>query len=502
MKKLFLLFAISCYLSPGIAQEINSVMLPAGIVAVPSKACRPTEKRPMTYYMQSADRSSFGARTSSYVNSQWFNIDAYNQSSSAKYYYNIIFPDSTLYDAVNSFHTDVHGLGMSFDPTDSSYGPYLTGTYAVSPPAVDSPVMWGSPYQVDSFLLPYNYVRNNPTTGVVDSMIVDVFMTAPPDSGAYSLRFFPNASFAPICFDSTPRFGTGIYSASSSDFNTYDVYDSILTQKVRYAIPLSDGSQYDTTTYGYSVFSTAFATPFVVPNNNRRYHLVAFVHFVSGVKYTLGTNLTAANYLKLYTSEPVGTGWFPQSSSNPALANYPGSYQDGIWATNQSTTYVPDTNNFHYVYRDTTYDTVSGVVDTTIFKDAHNVLIPSYAYQTAPGFTCPDMAFHINWTNDYTFTSVGKVTANAIHASAYPNPANNTLSVSYDLAQQASVTVKLTNTVGQVVATKVNTDPAARVAIFNTSKIPSGVYFYTITANNNNNQQQNNVATGKVVIAH
>jgi hypothetical protein len=69
----------------------------------------------------------------------------------------------------------------------------------------------------------------------------------------------------------------------------------------------------------------------------------------------------------------------------------------------------------------------------------------------------------------------------------YPNPFNPRTKISYELPQTGRVTVRIFDINGQAVATLVrNTlQKAGRYTIvFDAENLPSGVYFYQLTANN------------------
>lgn len=67
----------------------------------------------------------------------------------------------------------------------------------------------------------------------------------------------------------------------------------------------------------------------------------------------------------------------------------------------------------------------------------------------------------------------------------YPNPFNPSTVISYSISQQADVTLKVFNSIGQQVAELVNTTQSAGIynINFNASSLSSGVYFYTLKAN-------------------
>ena len=66
----------------------------------------------------------------------------------------------------------------------------------------------------------------------------------------------------------------------------------------------------------------------------------------------------------------------------------------------------------------------------------------------------------------------------------YPNPFNPTTMIRYDLPENAHVILKVFNLLGQEVQTLVNEekDAGSYKVQFDGSRLPSGVYFYKITA--------------------
>jgi hypothetical protein len=67
----------------------------------------------------------------------------------------------------------------------------------------------------------------------------------------------------------------------------------------------------------------------------------------------------------------------------------------------------------------------------------------------------------------------------------YPNPFNPTTNIEFDLAEASVVTLKIYNTLGQEIATLLNgawMEDGSQSVEFDAGNLPSGVYFYRITA--------------------
>ncbi|NOX65039.1 MAG: T9SS type A sorting domain-containing protein [Chlorobi bacterium] len=74
----------------------------------------------------------------------------------------------------------------------------------------------------------------------------------------------------------------------------------------------------------------------------------------------------------------------------------------------------------------------------------------------------------------------------------YPNPFNPSTTIRYAIPAESKVSLKIYNTLGQLVRTLVNNDqaPGYHEVVFNAENLPSGVYFYTIMANSSNGKSE------------
>jgi hypothetical protein len=127
----------------------------------------------------------------------------------------------------------------------------------------------------------------------------------------------------------------------------------------------------------------------------------------------------------------------------------------------------------------------------------HHIYTPQWFWisgvSNAAQLQYPDFAFHINCaTCDLATTNMEK---NNVVAKAIPNPASNLVVINFSLSAAADVSVTLTNVMGQVFAVENIANVDNGKVSFNTSSMPTGVYFYTISANAERK-------TGRVVIAH
>ena len=160
---------------------------------------------------------------------------------------------------------------------------------------------------------------------------------------------------------------------------------------------------------------------------------------------------------------------FKEAGANTDFAPYtPGDYNEGLYKT------LPSYENGY-------------AVD----------YVPMWAWTSGGGASYLQhiyMDWRANCTNCST-VGVNEVVKNITSVNAYPNPATSQLNVNFNVLSATDVTVTLTNTVGQVIATQNVNNATSGTATFNTAKIATGVYFYTVIANGER-------STGRVVVAN
>jgi Secretion system C-terminal sorting domain len=507
MKKILLLTLFGFISFAAKAQENRSVLFTHQYTSPHARRLTIAEMDRMHNAYLSRHAINTAAKTTWLINSDWYDLWNQNYTSgvAAGYSY-ACFPDSNVVDnspGVIPYNISTHGLGISFDPTDSSFYSDIVNSGALQVSVSAPMVPIGQIYTVDSFYAPVKYVQNDLT--VVDSIIVEIAVatntTIPlADTGAYNLKFAYTAADTVVSFDGTPRFasvhynsGEGTHGGAAWENHStpYDAapyindawFDSVFVVKQRFALAITSA---DTDAYGNlnlgmlegthsnGITTTAvtpitnlYSLPLTTTTLNWRQHMVSFVSFKSGHAggtYPLGT--TAANWINLIAGSPLGpTTWFKQSTSNPAIT-YPGSYQASLIAENKIR------------YCDTLFTYPYG---------RHDILMPACVF-AKPDLVVVDQAFHITWPQGERISGVQEISN--IHA--YPNPSTNELNITYTSSSTSEATVSLINIIGQVVATQpVNNDKA----VFNVSALPGGVYIYCI-------ESGGEVKKGRILVVH
>lgn len=127
--------------------------------------------------------------------------------------------------------------------------------------------------------------------------------------------------------------------------------------------------------------------------------------------------------------------------------------------------------------------------------------VPHWAFSNAvSNYEFPYVDIKISSQDGFNLNTPGGVknTASFANVTAFPNPANNTLTVPVTVKAEGNVNVSITNLMGQVVKTQDLGKAAAgqtKTATFNTSDLAAGVYMYVVESNGQR-------MTNRVVVAH
>lgn len=123
---------------------------------------------------------------------------------------------------------------------------------------------------------------------------------------------------------------------------------------------------------------------------------------------------------------------------------------------------------YRIIYFSCALEAACGMVNTTHYVDVLERILEYFGEPIQP-------AHH--WTASGIPTSI------VLHQN-YPNPFNPETNIAFDLKSEGQVSLKVYNTIGQIVATLVNRtmSPGRHTVSFNGSSLPSGIYLYRIQA--------------------
>jgi hypothetical protein len=447
MKKLFLLLAAGVSISAG-AQQNQSILLNArnakaeGIRYTEGGKIAPASLRSQAVAGKSTDQ----------INGEWFSFNVANTITATQGGFIPNYPDSNLYQPLGNpspFYWWCHGLGYSFDPTSSVFTSNW-GNGNVAPPTFA--VTNGNPYTIDSIEIVGAYDRFD---NVTDSLIVEIAYSTVQGTSmvTWSAGFFYTDGISPG--DSSITLAEPVYIPT-----TNSIKDSIPTA-VRIAIPLTAATVSDTVTGGYHDWYVALPQPLNVPAGAK---VITFTHFKPGINYPVGTDIAVANQWLSYTENLQG-------------GTHPFQYEN-------------DWNGGLIASTDERYQ----VGTPAVLNNGRKVLSVTYAYTSPEVVFDPYYAFHIKCTS---CPSLGVKDVNGAISSvnAFPNPANGEINIDFTVANSGNVNVSISNTIGQVIDSKTVNTTGQGKAVFSTSALASGVYFYTVEADGRK-------VTNRFVVSH
>jgi hypothetical protein len=167
------------------------------------------------------------------------------------------------------------------------------------------------------------------------------------------------------------------------------------------------------------------------------------------------------------------------------------------WAANSDT--INGFNHFMPFFGYEVGGTAGGWMTYAYGKDTTDRNGSSLMFSTYPASYEPALPIQ-GWNNQQNFryqhlssgihvvcstcnnAAVGNVNSLIAGAVAYPNPAGDEVAVSFKLNHSSDVTVNLMNEIGQVVSMQHVGNMAEGKAIFNTSSLATGLYFYSVEA--------------------
>lgn len=384
----------------------------------------------------------------------WFRFsDIMFQPGVSEMYENVVYEDTNLVyqSAGGARHTFIHGMGMSFDPTDSCFfSDASMGTiwdYDYVPPFR---VKRQNLFQVDSIAFRSKYRRNK---NVTDSLIIYVakITTAPNTAnplGLYDLQFTVTLRrFLSAWFDSTN-------SELSSMIPEPD--------RQRIAIPLDSAYHADTNALGFSNMTGLGIRLNTMISCSPGETLLAYVMFKSGIVYPNETPVDSANYLLMYSYDINGTGTEDRQNRNSYLA--------GLRATKQL--------KYEYLGGDFVFE-------------GKSILFPNVG-DTVDGYWT-DMAFHVQCVSCHI--GIDEVSGKALEAKVYPNPADKLMTIRYKSAGVGSASLMVTDVTGRIVLDgKAMAGEDGQMHV-ETATMTEGVYFYIL-------QTEDSRAAGKFVVKH
>lgn len=460
MKKLFLLLAIGSITLAANAQEsVKSIVFTTNQVdeAMQKLSFDQARTRQLLSYtrMRNARDKNVAGKTTSVQTKRWYNYGDYFDTTlidggNAASISGVIIWNDTLGEALYTSglaHNRQVSVGSVFHPQIHGFNDF---DYYAGEMNLDST----NAYSVDSIRIYGNHNINPLKSGVVDTIIV----TTHQNANIHSIRY------------------TGMMARYAVDtLNCSNIrYDSIANTGAPGTGPAVTTTKFPivASMWGDTLSDGTFVMQLPVSITAAASDMAAVsISFKSGDP-TFPTTLPG-DTIDAFTGVYKYNSFYPLSifklvGTSPAFAPYSAAdHNEGLFKT------LPSFSNGYA----TQY-------------------VPMWAWSTAAGTAASYlqhiyMDWHVNCTNCKTI-SVNEVVKNVTNDRAYPNPAENQLTIAYNIAKATTASVTLTNTLGQVVASQPATDGKV---VFNTTAIPSGIYIYTIIANGEQ-------TTGRVAIAH
>ncbi len=458
MRTLFLLAAATFTVATATAQQVNRNIDPCGMRAIYDPI--PLTTQPVLNRINGPSNST--ARTTT-THSRWYNYgdylaDAYPTAFAAVYLWNDSTSVCAYSDGHGSIfkHNDMASVGYVCDPTFPLWNDVAAypGVMAISP--TDA-------YVIDSVFISGVYMRNNNKTTPVDTLTVAIIY----GDGSHASDLHYKA------IDTTGGRGW-IHDEYGVDslFYMNMKHDSINNRADTFmgGFPPVVQKLYLTNTDTSSAFQRVLPVNINVPAGNKP---AMSVSFKSGdPTFTFGDTVFTGN---------TGGLLYKYGMFRP-FVTFAGTQAVPTFAVNSK----DDMNEG--TFRDVGYNRVpNGLYRPHWFW--YNASTNGAATNQYPYF-----AFHITCTT-CGVVGVNEAAGKIAAVKAYPNPANNVVTLSFDGSKANTGSLTLNNLVGQQVITQnINNIHEGKITL-NTATLPAGIYIYTLTVDGMR-------SAGRIVVAH
>jgi hypothetical protein len=525
---LFLLAGIALYIGAYAQSGAKSVVFVSGEThLIPVVSSHDAQANLPPYIIPSTARTNMaGARTTGISGGRWYSyircIDAnlgfifypFSGPSTALYWGPLWWDSTIRYRYSNGLGSNtLAGVCNTFDPiryyeyndptvVDVNNNPLLD----TSQIAITSDVS----YTVDSISVRAAYIRSVVrSNAIVDTLFVAV---APEKNDVYydtgGATGFPTPQPDWIHHNGGSDNPNGVNNADTNVLGPQAYYCDVAHRAVD-----KDNSDPNAVVTIDTILLTPAAYghfPDLVSHPGQEYDTLSFYTFP--IRGGAGNIIPAGQHFSVSISFKSGDTWTPNVDTVGAYSRFCPVFGFEGGTSPGWMTYWPDYQTSYHDFNGSSYLDARGRPDYGVrypYTDHSGVpkkWLNEFVYQdfnnSGPGQGDPEQYVfidaHISCNNCRT---VGQVLAvNNVHnistsLQAYPNPANDRVTISFTLVSAANVKVSLSNAFGQVVETHNIGNVTKAATTFYTSAFAAGIYFYTVEANGQR-------SVGKFVIAH
>ena len=348
--------------------------------------------------------------------------------------------------------------GMLFDPMDSGLVPYGTFIPPTSGYTIDSVMVvgiYGRPNgatYTDALKLTFVYGNGDTTSNMPFGSFLDA-----PLSGMLGFPGPDTAIYFPQMFWDTTH-------------NTATHAPGVSVAPITYTFSLGPGD-----TSVANLFVRSYPVNIVVPAGN-----------FTGMSLSFVSGDTSFPAFPAKDTVQYADGTFKHGDFQPLIVT---NRDTGAWV------YPPENGPLHHLSItddfNVGYFKYEGSADGNGWAPEYE---PNWVLISATGEPLynqlPYILFHA-YAPLVTQSPIVKSTVN--YVAAYPNPANDAVTISFNLSAVSDVTISLCNMLGQLVYEHKSENTEIGKVVVNTADLLPGMYFYTVTSNGERN-------TGHVVV--